>query len=493
MTKTRKSSKTKKGRGSTIKLVVKSNELVEARYMFDVWETRFFHSLIACIKKTDEDDKVYRLWFKDMKKNFQLRSNQSYEFLREAAISMAGKSVYIGWQNDKFRRGRMHRIIRFVDYLEKGQKGDGIKQQEYVDVSIDKDIRPYLLDIKKNFNPAISRYTSYDLRNIIKLKPYATRIYELFKQLEYKGFRTILLDDLREMFEITNEYPRFSNLYQKVISPSIIAINKYTDITIPIDKIEKIKKGRKVHALRFMIITKTQEEVSILRGDAPQRRLFDNTEIFDTIEAIEEKDNAELLFNEYHEIVVHSFGMTASTFLKILKTGSYKREDIEQAISVTRRAKYKQEIKKTVAGFFRKALENAYTDLEEETKKSKHRKLEQLAKMEELETALLILEDEKAGKINEKIRKITSKDDQITLRAIHAIKENHITQSLVQQKEKKLKRELEVEDYRSDETLRTLVISNIIQQEAKHFNKIVPLYDAKIEALKTALKKLKSK
>jgi len=240
MAKSRKRQKGRKGRGTTIKLVVKSNELVEARYMFDVWETRFFHSLIASIHKNDEDDKVYRLWFKDMKKNFQLKSNQSYDFLREAAISMAGKSVYIGWQSDKFRRGRMHRIIRFVDYLEKGQKGDGIARQEYVDVSIDSDIRPYLLDIKKNFNPEISRYTSYDLRNIIKLKPYATRLYELMKQMEYKGFRTMIVADLKDMFEITNEYPRFSNFFQKVILGSVEAINKYTDLTIPIENIEKI-------------------------------------------------------------------------------------------------------------------------------------------------------------------------------------------------------------------------------------------------------------
>ena len=269
MAKKKTNQKKKKGRGGTIKLVVKSNELVEARYMFDVWETRFFHSLISEIHKNDEDDKVYRLWFKEMKQNFQLKSNQTYDFLREAAKSMASKSVYIGWQSDKFRRGRMHRIIRFVDFLEKGQTGEGVGQQEYVDVSIDKDIRPYLLDIKKNFNPEISRYTSYDLRNIIKLKPYATRIYELLKQTEYKGFRTIIVADLKDMFEITEEYPRFSNFYQKVVLASVKAINKYTDLDIPIDQIEKIKKGRKVHALRFRIISKGQDEMDIILGDAP--------------------------------------------------------------------------------------------------------------------------------------------------------------------------------------------------------------------------------
>ena len=482
--------KKKKGRGSTIKLVVKSNELVEARYMFDVWETRFFHSLIADIRKDDEDDKVYRLWFKDMKKNFKLSSNQSYDFLREAAISMAGKSVYIGWQNDKFRRGRMHRIIRFVDYLEKGQKGEGIGQQEYVDVSIDKDIRPYLLDIKKNFNPEISRYTSYDLRNIIKLKPYSTRIYELLKQMEYKGFRTILVNDLKDMFEIKDEYPRFSNFYQKVILASVKAINKHTDLTIPLEHIEKIKKGRKVHALRFKINPKSKEEVQILRGENLPKTLFDNTDQFDDVEVLEEKsNNVDSLFQLFKEVVVEKFGVTPSKFKKLIYTNRYQKEDIEQAIAVTQRAKYNQEIKKTVSGFFISALENGYTDIDEESKKLKKRAQ---AKCQEIEEEIAQLKDELFQKINNRIREITNENEEVTLKAINAIKDNTLTETFVRAKEKKLGRQLEIEDYRSDENLRTMVISNIVNQGKEHFEDILSDFNPKIDTLKEELARLKN-
>lgn len=486
MAKTRKKQKGRKGRGTTIKLVVKSNELVEARYMFDVWETRFFHSLIASIHKDDDDDKVYRLWFKDMKKNFQLKSNQSYDFLREAAISMAGKSVYIGWQSDKFRRGRMHRIIRFVDYLEKGQKGEGVTKQEYVDVSIDSDIRPYLLDIKKNFNPEISRYTSYDLRNIIKLKPYATRLYELMKQMEYKGFRTIIVADLKDMFEITNEYPRFSNFFQKVVLGSVEAINKYTDLTIPIENIEKIKKGRKVHALRFRILSKSNEEINIIRGDAPQRSLFDDIEDAELV--LEDQNVAQDLFDTFKDVVVKSFGVTASTFLKMLETGKYNAKDVEQAIAVTRRAKYKQEIKKSVSGFFRTALKEGYTDSEEEAKKSKNSKNK---KRVTLENEIAEIKDELSQKINERIKKITSEDEAVTQRAIKAIKSNPLTEALIITKEKGRGKKLKVEDYRKDERLRAMVISNIINQEKDQFEDILNIYNPRIEALKKKMKGLK--
>jgi plasmid replication initiation protein/vacuolar-type H+-ATPase subunit F/Vma7 len=480
----------KKGRGSTIKLVVKSNDLVEARYMFDVWETRFFHSLIASIHKDDDDEKVYRLWFKDIKNNFKLKSNQSYEFLREAAISMAGKSVYIGWQNDKFRRGRMHRIIRFVDYLEKGQRGEGVEQQEYVDVSIDKDIKPYLLGIKKNFNPAISRYTSYDLRNIIKLKPYATRLYELFKQMEYKGFRTIIVEDLKDMFEITNEYPRFSNFYQKVILKSVKDINKNTDLTVPIENIEKVKKGRKVHALRFRIVSKSETEVSILRGEGPQISMFDEIES-EVVQPLTPASEEKELFDEFREVVIQSFGVTASAFKKRLKTGKYSREAIEQAIAVTRRAKYKQEIKKTVSGFFISALEQGYTDVEIEQQKTKQRQAEAKKEANQLKAKLLLLQDEFASTINERIREVTSEDEAITQRAIDALSEHPLAKALIEAKEQQLERTLSTEDYRKDERLRTYVINRIVEQENEQFKDILNIYQTRIERLKLKIKGLK--
>lgn len=479
----KKITKGKKKRGNTIKLVVKSNELVEARYMFDVWETRFFHSLIASIDRKDEDDKVYRLWFKDIRKNFQIKSNQSYSYLREAAISMASKSVYIGWMNDKHRRGRMHRIIRFVDFLEKGQTGEGSRQQEYVDVSIDKDIKPYLLDIKKNFDPKLTRYTSYDLRNIIKLKPYATRIYELLKQFEYKGFRTIVVQDLKEMFEIEDEYPRFSNFYQKVIITSVAAINKNTDLRIPKDKIEKLKKGRRVHALRFMILSKSDEEVSIMRNEYVPKLLFDNVEDAEVIEPSEELNEADKLFEEFQTIVVKQFGVTPTSFVKMLNSGKYSRQAIEQAVEVTRRANYNQSIKKSVPGFFKKALEEGFTDPKIEAKKLKKQK-------EILTKKLVDLQDEQSSKINDRIREITNDNEAVTLQAIEAIIENPVTGAMIRVKEKSLGRPLETEDYRKDPQLRGIVINNIILQQKDRFEDILESYGKKILAVKKQIKTL---
>ncbi len=476
----------RKKRGDTIKLVVKSNELVEARYMFDVWETRFFLTLIASITKDDADDKVYRIWFKDIKTNFQLKSNQSYHYLREAAISMAGKSVYIGWMNDEFRRGRMHRIIRFVDFLEDGQTGGRIGQQEYVDVSIDKDIKPYLLDIKKKFDPSTTRYTSYDLRNVIKLKPYGTRIYELLKQFEFKGFRTIKVEDLKDMFEITDEYPRFSNFYQKVIKYSIIAINKHTDLNVPLEHIEKIKKGRRVHALRFKIESKSKQEVAILRGDnLEQGVLFPAEEQAATSDEIVMTES-DMLFAEFEEVVVRSFGVTPSVFLKMLNSGKFTKAQIEQAISVTRRAKYKQEISKSVPGFFVKSLKEGFTDPQEEQKKKRRDTVAQEKKR--LKSELLALQEALSQKINDRIRDVTTQNHEVTQQAIDELRGNPVIATLIQAKEQAKGTALELEDYRKDEQLRAMVISNIVQQQKSQFEDIFEFYNPKIRKVEGELK-----
>ena len=128
------------------------------------------------------------------------------------------------------------------------------------------------------------------------------------------------------MFEITNEYPRFSNFYQKVIKESILAINKHTDLYIPFEHIEKIKKGRRVNSLRFKIESKTKQEVALMMGDSLEQGLLFPKKEKKEIE-LDEVTLEDQLFAEFEEVVVRSFGVTPSVFLKMLNTKKYNKED----------------------------------------------------------------------------------------------------------------------------------------------------------------------
>ena len=470
----------KERRKKNIRLIVQSNELVEARYMFDTWEMRVFHFFATLITKNDDEDKKYRIWLNDIKKAYKLNNNDSYHQLREATKRLSDKSVFLNYEKDGIDREVKHRFIKFVDYAIDGQEISA--SQEYVDVSIDKEMLPFLLHVQKNFDPAKTRYTAYDFRNVIELKPYSTRIYQLLKKEEYRKERILTIDEIKKQFNIIDEYKRFSTLYQRIIEPSLISINKHTDITIPLDKIEKLKRGRKIYAIRIPIYSKTKTEISYLRGEVKQASLFEN-DTLETIEVEEKSNVVDVLFAEFQEVVVENFGVTATVFLKVLNTGKYEKSDIEQAISVTRRAKYNQEIKKNIAGFFLRALKDGYTDPKEEAKKKVLRAKQAAEEEKQLQLKIDDLKQEKQRQINNKIREVIAAFPNITKMAIEEIRNSQMTKILIEQQEIALGRGLEIEDYRNDKVLRELVKGKIIGLKESFFEEIIEEFDSKIKDL----------
>jgi Initiator Replication protein len=54
----------------SVSIIKKSNELIEARYKFDIWETRVFLSVLAQIQRTDEDFQEYKIIYKSIIRHF---------------------------------------------------------------------------------------------------------------------------------------------------------------------------------------------------------------------------------------------------------------------------------------------------------------------------------------------------------------------------------------------------------------------------------------
>ena len=81
---------------------------------------------------------------------------------------------------------------------------------------------------------------------------YSFRIYELMKEYEKIGERTLPLDDLRHLLYIDKDkYTKYSHLKERVIKPAMCEINKYSDININL--IAEEKKGKKIIGLVFEI------------------------------------------------------------------------------------------------------------------------------------------------------------------------------------------------------------------------------------------------
>jgi plasmid replication initiation protein len=468
----------KKNKGIT--LIKKSNQLIEARYKFDVWETRFFLSLLSRIHREDEDFKPYRIWYKEVIKTFGLKSNQSYDLLREAGRSLMRKTFKVSNVENGFRRETEYHIIRTVNYLAEGQQKKGVEEQEYIDVTFEPEMKPLLLQLQKNF-------TAYDLRNVVKLGTYPVRVYELLKQYETIGERTLRIDELKRMFELTDEYPLFANFFQRVIKPSIKDINDHTDITIT--DLGRIKEGRRVVALRFVFESKGSEELKKARGEITQQFLdFADTEAGGEVRDAPSSTEKDRLFTTYQENVIHKFGVTPSVFLDLLEGRS--EEEIKKAIRVTRRAKINNQIKSSLAGFFVHALKHGYTDPKEEEARRKEEEKEVKLQRRMIRQQIEILKEEQAVKINEQIKEVTTENPGITDQAIETLRGNIFVKSMIEKKEKLLKRPLSLEDYRQDKVLREMVKGKIVELESGRFADILQTYERQLSDLDNRLKKL---
>lgn len=457
----------KHNRGIT--LIKKSNHLIESRYKFDIWETRMFLLVLSNISREDENFKLYRIWYRDVIKNFGLKSAQSYELLRDAAKGLMRKVFYVSSFEDGFRRETEYHIIRTINYLSEQEKGKGIENQEYIDITIDPEMKPFLLQLQE-------KYTAYDLKNVINLGAYHVRIYELLKQYQSIGHRTLQINEIKRMLEISTEYPLFGNFFQKIIKPSIKAINKHTDITIT--KLEKIKEGRRVVALYFVF--KLNERKNGAEAEAPLEKNVMELETLPNIPPTPvQQTKSDKVFNLYHEDVVIKLGVTPSVFLELVEL--FNEDQIQQALRVTRRAKFNQQIKTSVAGFFVQALKNGYTDsTEEATKKKQLKNKKDLLATQQLE----VLEVENAKNINDRIRLVLSEQPTLTDTAIEALKKVASSRIIIAQKEAEFNRSLVLEDYRQDIRLRELVKQQITLLVPDRFVDIFEGYRVAVGALK---------
>ncbi|MCC6725905.1 MAG: replication initiation protein [Saprospiraceae bacterium] len=459
-----------------ITLIKKSNQLIEARYKFDVWETRVFLSVLSHIRREDEDFKTYRIWYRDVIKTFGLTSGQSYGFLRDAARSLMRKVFNVASEEDGFQRETEYHIIRSVNFLSEGEKGRGVENQEFIDITFDPQMKPMLLQLQRNF-------TAYDLRNVVKLGTYPVRVYELLKQYESIGERTLGFEEMKRMFELTEEYPLFGNFYQKVIAPSVRDVNLHTDLTIT--KMEKVKEGKRVVGIRFVFQRKSEEELRTARGEfigksleipfPPQPK---------ETQAERPETDKDRLFNRFHADVVQKFGVTPSVFLELLE--GCTEAQVEQAIRVTRRAKSQNQIKTSLAGFFVQALKSGYTDPQEEAQTRKLVEAKKKATLEDIKAQLEVLKEDLASKINDKIRELTSSNPDLTTQAIESLYENPVSKTVIDEQEKTLARPLNIEDFRHERILREMVKAKIVDLERGQFASLYKDYESQIAALKAA-------
>lgn len=225
--------------------VVKSNTLIQrSRYRLTNEEQRILLYLISKIRPDEKENRWHTINIKEYCKVAGINLQDvpaMYSFIKKTIKSLADKSFWITFD------GRTEKLLRWIDKAEINKYiGD-------VNIKLNDELMPYLLQLKNN-------YTQYRLLYTLTMKgKYSIRIYELFRSYLYAGnkktekiFEIDRFMRLLGMEEKTIEtYQKNITMFkQKVIDKAIEEINERTDIKV---KYEFRKEKKRVIEIKFFI------------------------------------------------------------------------------------------------------------------------------------------------------------------------------------------------------------------------------------------------
>lgn len=249
-------------------VIYKSNYIVEASYKLTLGEQRVIHVLTSMINKDDEEFKVYKLTIKEFIEILGSKNKNIYSEVARYIESLRERDLKIIKEKSILKT----KWLSSAEYFH---------NEGYVELCFDPKLKPYLLLLK-------GRFTQLPLSQMMSFKKqYSSRLYELLKQYEKIGERKITIEELRTYLGIDyDQYPKYGNFKQKILTEAEKEINNGTDINI---RFEEIKMGRRVTELKYII-----ESQKI-----PERNLSDKKKLVVT----SEKESSETILNEIRSML----------------------------------------------------------------------------------------------------------------------------------------------------------------------------------------------
>ncbi len=232
-------------------LVVKANDLVEARYRLTSNEQKLVIAMVSCIEPEDDDFKTYKFRIVELGEFMGIKHREIYKEIYDIANRLRKKDINIYDQES-------HSFIN-LGWLSSSKYfiGEGI-----VELRFDPNLKPYLLNLKKKF----VKYKPEVIKQINS--GYSIRIYELLKQYEKIGKRIFDIDELRAILGISqSEYKRYFDFKKRVLDPAKQDLNNYADIEI---NFTEIRNGKKVNYIEFHIISNINDKDGIKDIEAKQ-------------------------------------------------------------------------------------------------------------------------------------------------------------------------------------------------------------------------------
>ena len=248
--------------------VSKSNKLIqvnllEAKTRLLLQDQKLILSVIGQINPNDDDFKDYQISVNDLSKITGIKIQNLYASIDEACTRLISSVITI---KEPHNKDGFLKVTWF-------SHAEYIPSKGIVNFSVSPRIKPYLL----KFNGA---YTKYQLKQIMNLKSsYSIRFYELMRQFLpiesvkkgiKKSFREITLDELRGYLGVEDSrYDRFRDFRRFVLEKCQKEITEETDLTFDF---EPVRRGRKIHAIKFTIKHNSRNDTAPDQEEKPKAR-----------------------------------------------------------------------------------------------------------------------------------------------------------------------------------------------------------------------------
>jgi plasmid replication initiation protein len=215
-------------------IAIQHNNLVEAKYSMTLQQKRVMIWLVSQIKPDDVDFKEHILTIKELIEICQLSGESSYKEIKNITFSLVEKGIRIIDISDPNNKREIQvSWLSSADYY-KGQ----------VKLSFSPKLKPYLLQLK-------DRFTAINALDLMQFKSvHAIRIYELLKQYQDIGERTLTIDEIKECCGVTGKLIKYSDFEQRLLLIAQREINEKSDIHF---EFERIKPSRKIVGIKFII------------------------------------------------------------------------------------------------------------------------------------------------------------------------------------------------------------------------------------------------
>lgn len=131
-------------------------------------------------------------------------------------------------------------------------------------LSLNHTLTPYLQQMNER-----GRFTTYHFRFLLELRTANQfRFYEMFTSYAYLGNVTLYFDELKDWLMIpSNEYKLVGHFVNRVIEPTLVAINAATDLNVTIKGV--VREGKRIIGWHFAIKRKPPEALPLAPSSGP--------------------------------------------------------------------------------------------------------------------------------------------------------------------------------------------------------------------------------